>query len=114
MVQEPSSEWYSPDTNIILITPPPINETARAEDLASRDPPLALDRSVDTTKRYVDAVITLGKELQLPVVNIYTPIWQATMDGNQEKLKEYLGDGLHLTTAGYTVCQTLLRAPPLN
>jgi len=103
MVQSPDSEWYSPSTKIVLITPPPISETARAADLASRDPPLACDRTAEHSKRYVDAVLALGEEFQLPTVNVYQPIWDLTENGNPTKLAIYLGDGLHLTAAGYAI-----------
>ena len=108
MVQSPESEWYSPSTKIVLITPPPISETARAADLASRDPPLACDRTAEHSKRYVDAVLALGEEFQLPTVNVYQPIWDLTENGNPAKLAIYLGDGLHLTAAGYTVSYSAL------
>ncbi|KAG8898359.1 hypothetical protein FRB99_007492 [Tulasnella sp. 403] len=102
MVRSPDSAWYSPETEIILITPPPINEQARAADLASRNPPIALDRSVANSKLYVDAVTEIGRENGIPVVDMHDPIWTAT-GGDPDKLAEYLNDGLHLTKAGYTI-----------
>ncbi|KAG8967050.1 hypothetical protein FRC03_010798 [Tulasnella sp. 419] len=102
MVQSSDSEHYSPDTRIILITPPPISETARAADLSSRNPPIALDRSASNTKSFADAVIELGKELSLPVVDIYGPISEAS-GGTDDGLVPYLYDGLHLSAAGYKI-----------
>jgi len=110
MVRSPESEWHSPDTKIILVTPPPMSEAMRKADLASRDPPIELDRTAANTELYVDAVIALGKELDLPVIDMYEPIWAATGNGNSEKLQEYLSDGLHLTTAGYTIIYDQLLA----
>ncbi|KAG8954693.1 hypothetical protein FRC04_011126 [Tulasnella sp. 424] len=108
MVQSPDSEYYSPETRIILITPPPFSEAARAADLAARDPPMALDRKSEVTKKFADAVIELGKELDVPVVDVYTPIWKATDNGDPKKLGKYLYDGLHLSREGYAVMYELL------
>lgn len=105
MVRSPDSAWHAPDTRIILITPPPFSEKVRGRDLASRDPPQKLDRTSVNTKSYVDEVINLGEEFSLPVVDVYTAILEAA--GDDPELKEYLSDGLHLTTAAYTV-QVLL------
>lgn len=104
MVRSPDSEYYSPETRIILITPPPFSEAARKADLESRDPPIALDRTSENTRKYADAVIELGKELNVPVLDVYTPIWEATDNGDTKKLEAYLYDGLHLSKPGYTVC----------
>ncbi|KAJ8699788.1 isoamyl acetate-hydrolyzing esterase [Pleurotus ostreatus] len=40
MITSPSSGYYSPDTKIILITPPPVNTIQRSADLSSRNPRL--------------------------------------------------------------------------
>ncbi|KAG9046758.1 hypothetical protein FS837_003688 [Tulasnella sp. UAMH 9824] len=108
MVQSPDSEYYSPETRIILITPPPFSEAARKANLAARDPPIALDRTSENTRKYADAVIELGKELNVPVLDVYTPIWEATDNGDTKKLETYLYDGLHLSKPGYTVVYDLL------
>jgi len=107
MVQDPDSPYHSPETRIVLITPPPVSEKVRGADLASRNPPIALDRSASNTKRYAEAVTELAKNLSLPVVDLYTPIASAAGD-DEDRLKTYLSDGLHLTPEGYTV-----RIPPL-
>ncbi|KAG8988523.1 hypothetical protein FRB90_002694, partial [Tulasnella sp. 427] len=108
MVQSPDSEWYCPETRIILITAPPFNEAVREATLATRDPPVALDRKSEVTRSYVDGAIALGKELNVPVLDVYTPIWEATENGNTKKLEEYLYDGLHLSKTGYDVVFDLL------
>ncbi|KAG8954694.1 hypothetical protein FRC04_011127 [Tulasnella sp. 424] len=108
MVQSPDSEYYSPETRIILITPAPINEAVRAATLGSRDPPIALDRKSEVTKKYAEAVIKLGQELNVPVLDVYTPIWEATDNGDPKKLERYLYDGLHLSKEGYAVLYDLL------
>ncbi|KAG9003922.1 hypothetical protein FRB94_002767 [Tulasnella sp. JGI-2019a] len=101
-VHGPTSEWYSPDTRIILVTPPPFSETVRKATLAVRDPPQELDRTASNTKAYAQAVIKLARELKLPVIDVYTAIDSAA-GGTDEGLDEFFSDGLHLTTAGYTI-----------
>lgn len=53
------------------------------------------ERTNDFTKQYATAVLELGKELQLPVLDLWTlmqqqPSWQ----------EDLLCDGLHFTPAG--------------
>lgn len=98
-----SSDYYSPHTRILLFTPPPIQEERRAQELASRDPPEALDRSWDNTKLYVDAVKEVSTLLKVPVVDIWDLIWTAAGE-QKEALSMFLSDGLHLTKEGYEVC----------
>ncbi len=44
MVAAPESPRYSPDTRVILMTPPPVNTLQWGVRQAIRDPPQALDR----------------------------------------------------------------------
>lgn len=109
MVRSSNSAWYSPDTAIILITPPPVNTHQRSADLRARDPPKELDRLFDTTKSYADAVLTLGAELSVPVVDIWKGLWDA-VGHDEAALSTYLRDGLHLNAAGYSILYDLLMA----
>ncbi|KAF5365627.1 hypothetical protein D9758_003284 [Tetrapyrgos nigripes] len=100
LVQSPKSEYYSSETRIILVTPPPINTIQRGADLRSRTPPLELDRLFETTHQYAEAVKDVGREEEVPVVDIWTKMWEAA--GKQEdNLSKFLDDGLHLNKAGY-------------
>ena len=60
-------------SSIILITPPPISEPARiAHVLATYNVKLeAPERTNEVTGQYADAVVALGAELGLPVVNLW-------------------------------------------
>jgi isoamyl acetate esterase len=101
MIKSPSSEHHSPETQIILITPPPINTYQRGADLASRTPPQTLDRKFDITKSYADAVKEIGKNEGILVLDVWTAIFDAA--GRDEKqLEKFSDDGLHLNAAGYT------------
>ncbi|EJD46062.1 GDSL Lipase/Acylhydrolase [Auricularia subglabra TFB-10046 SS5] len=107
MLRDEKSEWYHPDTKVLFIAPPPVDEAARSADLASRSPPLAPDRTWDTTKAYADAVKQVGRELDVPVVDAWTAIWDAA--GNRiEDLKAYLPDGLHLSAKSYDIVYNLI------
>lgn len=101
-LRETESECYAPWTRIILITPPPIHEATRANELARRAPPRELDRSTENTKAYVEATKEVATTEGLPVLNAWDAIWDAAKHetGN---LTTFLSDGLHLTKEGYEV-----------
>ncbi|KAF7338427.1 GDSL Lipase/Acylhydrolase [Mycena venus] len=110
LVQSAESAYYSPSTKIILITPPPINTHQRAADLASRDPPLALDRLFETTRQYAEGVKEAAAALKVAVVDVWTALWNAAGE-NEEALSRYMSDGLHLNPAGYTIVyEALIKA----
>ncbi|KAJ7063150.1 SGNH hydrolase [Mycena amicta] len=96
-----------PSTKIILITPPPVNIQQREEDLATRDPPLAMDRSFEATEAYAKGVLEAGTDCDVPVADVWAALWNAA-GKNQEGLRLYLSDGLHLTTAGYEIAYDAL------
>lgn len=99
-----SSEYYhSPErTKVIFITPPPVDDDTRAQELAERDPPLVPDREFENTHKYAKAVEDVGKELGIPVADSWTAIWEAA-GKHKSGLKKYLPDGLHLNAASYQV-----------
>jgi len=102
MITSPSSPHYSPTTNIILITPPPVNTYQRGGDLQSRNPPQLLDRSFEQTRKYAEAVREVGKQENIPVLDVWSALYDAA--GRDERaLEQFLWDGLHLNSAGYEV-----------
>lgn len=102
MVRSPSSEYYSPKTRILLISPPPVNTYQRRAELASRDPPRECDREFEFTQLYAEAVVKTGQEEGVAVADIWTVVWEAA--GKDERaLSTYLLDGLHLSAKGYEV-----------
>jgi isoamyl acetate esterase len=104
MLHAPESEWYSPETRIILITPPPVNTHRRKADLESREPPQALDRLFDTTKEYAEVVKRVAQEKGVGVVDAWTALWEGA-GKDEHALKKYLSDGLHLSEDGYEVIE---------
>jgi len=103
------------DPKFILITPPPICEyTTQDEDKKKgRD---YIQRLAPRTKMYADTTLAVGKELGIPVANL----WEAFMNyagglqgdkplpgskdiPKNEKLASLLRDGLHFNPKGYEI-----------
>lgn len=101
-VRSPLSEYYSPETRILLISNPPVNTYQRGADLASRDPPRECDREFGVTKLYAEAVVKTAKEEDVAFADVWTALWEAAGE-DERALSEYLSDGLHLTAKGYEV-----------
>ena len=92
----------SRETRIILLTPPPVNTYQRGAALAARDPPQACDREFLVTKQYAEAVLAVAAAEHVSVVDIWSAMYEAA-GGDEQKLSEYLVDGLHPNEAGYYV-----------
>lgn len=108
LVHSPNSPYYSPATQILLITPPPVDAEKRNAELASRNPPRVPDRDAENTRRYAEAVKEVGRERGVAVVDTWTPINElAEKEGGFER---YLSDGLHLTGEGYGVVTAAITA----
>ncbi|KAG0705027.1 SGNH hydrolase-type esterase domain-containing protein [Suillus ampliporus] len=94
MVKSPTSAYYSPETRIILITPPPVN----TKQWNSPDHP----RVFETTRLYAEAVKEVGEKENVPVADIWTPIFDGA-GRSEEGCEKYLNDGLHLNSDGYNI-----------
>ncbi len=94
-IRAPESQWYSPETGLLLITPPPIHVPSIRIDLQPT-------RTFDVTKAYAKEVKKVGKAENVPVVDAWSRIWEAA-GKNQEGVKGFLTDGLHLDKSGYEV-----------
>ncbi|EXJ54499.1 hypothetical protein A1O7_09839 [Cladophialophora yegresii CBS 114405] len=95
------------DTQVILITPPPVDEY----QLGGRD------RTAEHTAKYAHAALQVGRECNLPVLDLWTVFMRragwtegstSALAGSKdaprsEVLGELLEDGLHLATEGYEV-----------
>ncbi|KAG6919961.1 hypothetical protein DXG01_013310 [Tephrocybe rancida] len=102
LVHSPKSEYYSPDTRIILITPSPVNTYQRRADLESREPPRLLDRDFETTRRYAEAVKDVAREKGVACTDVWTAFWEAA-GKNEPALEKFMYDGLHPNAEGYKV-----------
>ncbi|PAV23284.1 SGNH hydrolase [Pyrrhoderma noxium] len=63
---------------------------------------LPADREFEVTRKYAEAAKAVGEKEGIPVVDVWTAIWEAA-GKEQEGLEKYLIDGLHLTVAGYNI-----------
>lgn len=91
MVKSPTSAYYSPETRIILTTPPPVNTKQWGSD-----------RVFETTRSYAEAVKEVGEKENVPVADIWTPMFDGA-GRSEEGCARYLYDGLHLNSDGYNV-----------
>ncbi len=94
-IREPESPWYSPETRVLLITPPPIHIPSIRADIRP-------SRTFDTTESYAEEVRKVGKKEGVPVVDAWNRIWEAARK-DKEAVKAFFTDGLHLNEAGYKV-----------
>ncbi|KAF8652721.1 hypothetical protein AX16_004221 [Volvariella volvacea WC 439] len=97
LIRSPASPHHSPETRIALITPPPVNTIQWNRG----------DRLFDVTRQYAGAVLEIGREEDVPVVDVWTALWKAAGE-TEQALSEYLSDGLHLTATGYKVVHDAL------
>ncbi|RKP25606.1 SGNH hydrolase-type esterase domain-containing protein, partial [Syncephalis pseudoplumigaleata] len=72
MVQSPMSRYYAPNTRVILVTPPPLDEALWAKDCAKDGRPL--DRRAATTQKYAEACVKLARDLHVPVLDLHSLI----------------------------------------
>ena len=78
MVRDKDSEQYSPETKIILMTPPPVIESRTNH------------RKPSVTKTYVEAVMRVGKEEGLPVANVHAAVLEAAGGPGDDELGPFL------------------------
>lgn len=101
LVLSPASPYYSPSTQLLLLTPPPVDAPKRNAELASRAPPRVPDRDAEATRQYAEAVKAVGAARGVAVVDTWTPI--DALARKEGSLDRFLSDGLHLTADGYAV-----------
>ncbi|KAI0350086.1 SGNH hydrolase [Trametes cingulata] len=101
-VRAPESPRHSPETRVVLMTPPPVNTPQRERAQRAKSPPKELDREFETTRRYAEAVGEVGAEKGVPVVDLWGRLYEAA-GRREEGLEEFLTDGLHLNEKGYAI-----------
>ncbi|KAJ1411059.1 SGNH hydrolase-type esterase domain-containing protein [Ochromonadaceae sp. CCMP2298] len=80
-----------PAAQVVLITPPPVDEQKLGRMNAEKGKTVLVDRTNERTLLYVQAVKALGAKQGLPVVDAWT-----AMGGASPLRANYLLDGLHL------------------
>jgi lysophospholipase L1-like esterase len=117
-ILSPSSEYYQPHARVLLLTPPPISEKMREENKVALYPPeerTPADRSLENTRRYREEIIKIGEQWKeqnageveadrLEVIDTWGLIMDASGgEEDDELLRPYFTDGLHLTNKAYGV-----------
>ncbi|ORY02869.1 hypothetical protein K493DRAFT_254511 [Basidiobolus meristosporus CBS 931.73] len=100
MIRSPGSRYHSPNTRILLITPPPLDEPAWEKTCLSKGK--TLDRNAETTYSYAIGCVEVAEELNIPVVNLWRLVDDSIVEEERE-LCEFLVDGLHLSALGNAV-----------
>jgi len=106
MVRSPDSRYYAPHTRVLVVSCPPIDQSVRKDDLASRPVPLDVDRTAERTRQFAQAAIEVARKHQLPFVDLWTAISKRAESGGG--LGKYLSDGLHLSGPGYRASPAVL------
>ncbi|KAJ2503341.1 hypothetical protein GGH96_000362 [Coemansia sp. RSA 1972] len=114
LLRDPDSENYSPDTRILVITPPPIGELM----IQSYTPTFAAEPFVfnNRTRLYAEMAKQVAHEAGVPSIDLYSEIenrvreeqvtgtWSSTYDGYDN----YLVDGIHLNNKGNMLLYNLI------
>lgn len=95
MIKSPDSPYYNPTTRLILITPPPLDESQWEKHC---DGPL--NRTFESAKQYAVAVRQVAKECNVVVADLWTMLVE---ESGETPFGEYLNDGLHLSAKGNRV-----------
>jgi lysophospholipase L1-like esterase len=98
---EPTSNFYLPDVRIALMTPPPVVISMRKTDAAKIE--------LDHTRRYKDACLSIGHDWsrksrgKVQIVDCWKAITNAAKGENDDALRPFFIDGVHLTPKAYRV-----------
>ncbi|OLY77617.1 Isoamyl acetate-hydrolyzing esterase 1-like protein [Smittium mucronatum] len=118
LIKEPNSKNYSPLSNILLISPPPISECMWEKELLNFG--VSLNKSNSLTKKYAQVTVEVGKEKKIPTIDLWnifmddisysrslkfgTPqldnIEAQNFEDASYGFKDLLIDGLHLSKTG--------------
>jgi len=102
-------------SSTILITPPPVDEYG-LEAAGLLNGTTEVSRTADHTKKYADACVEVGREMKVPVLDLWSVLmtragWKqgdSALPGSKAEpknavLAEMLSDGLHFNPEGYRV-----------
>lgn len=104
LLQNPKSPYYSPDTVILITSPPPISGPMRLLDAQRKwGPDVQLDRDPQRTEEFAIAAGQVARDKGVGFVNVWTAMMHAAGPDKEAGLRQFLSDGLHLTPAGYQV-----------
>ncbi|KAJ1730856.1 isoamyl acetate-hydrolyzing esterase [Coemansia biformis] len=114
LLRDPSSKYYSPNTRIMIITPPAVSDAMTKESAKGQSVFKYVSRAA--TKQYADMAIVVAKEANIPFVDLNTAIDKKVEElvatikdpGVYAGYDRFLADGLHLTARGYEVLYNLI------
>ncbi|GAA6059522.1 hypothetical protein JCM10212_006020 [Sporobolomyces blumeae] len=109
LIRSPSSPYHDAETEFILITPPPVSIPDWIIEREKRGLTGDVGREQSHTGKYAQAVVDVGRELDIPVVNAFERILdavkrelaQGSAESEEKVLASYFTDGLHLSIKGY-------------
>lgn len=108
-----TTQEYFPESQILLITPPPVHHEQRFVFQKERYGDQAtgvLERTLESAGQYAEACKTVAEEVELPVLDLYTIMQEAVDD-----FGKFFCDGLHFSKAGHDiVLEHLLKAIETN
>lgn len=93
-----------PQTNVFLITPPPVAEDMLTIYNARKNKAIALDRTNEVTRRYALACIDSARKLNVQVIDLWSGL-----EGDSDNRSKYLSDGLHLNEIGNMKLYEIIR-----
>ncbi|WVQ77818.1 hypothetical protein IAR50_007508 [Cryptococcus sp. DSM 104548] len=110
LLTSPSSPYYSPETKIILVTPPPVctskwltSRISKWEFFGQEGEKPDQNRDQAVAKEYVEGCLAVAKEQGVEVVDLWGAIAKAAGGEGDEELDPYLYDGVHLTPPAYAI-----------
>ncbi|KAJ1840756.1 isoamyl acetate-hydrolyzing esterase [Coemansia sp. RSA 2703] len=122
LVKDPDSEYYSPETRVALITPPPLGERLYNRTSATSDVN-PIKRTNTMAKAYSEAVKDAANDLGVPCIDLWTSIedrvHRATIaeqassgiaPSPYDGYEKYLLDGLHLNANGNQLLSKLIES----
>ncbi|CAI2162387.1 14445_t:CDS:2 [Funneliformis geosporum] len=111
IIKDSDSPYYSPDTRILLIAPPPLFEKDW-EKFQEREGKI-LPRKLETTAKYAQTCVDLANELNIPVLNAWKLFMDKstkTLTENNHSLSDFFVDGLHLSNLGNEVSKVFSKS----
>ncbi len=104
-MQQLVSHMTAGGAQLLLITPPPVHEAKLTRFNADKGRPL--DRTNERTGQYAEVVRQIGRNMHIPVVDLYRALGG---DKEEEDREKFLEDGLHLSEEGNRVLFELIIA----
>lgn len=81
--------------NVLIVTPPPVDDAKRVASTGAA----SADRKLAVTEKYAAAAVAAGKDLGVPVLDMFHALQDLAPDGAWSD-KFLLSDGLHFNDEG--------------